>query len=936
MVKHFLVKFYLVLLRYFGVGLFFFLFLSVFYVSPILAQTQTLVLQPGPADGLDAEMRSDDPNTNYGTAEDFIANAWTAQGNFLIERSLIQFDLTSIPTNSIVLNAILSLSTNLNSSNYQLDAGANTSYLLRVLASWNESLVTWNTQPPFSMLNPVILPQSTSDTEHYYVDVTSHVQDMVSNPSTNFGWLFKLQTEALYRCLVFASSDNTIISWRPKLTVIYCVIPDAAGTISGPDSVCQGDIGKVYTIPPITNATYYVWNLPAGASITSGANTNSITVSYSMNAVSGNLIVYGSDSCSTGTLSQPLPVTVGAIDSAKVSISASMNNVCTGTPVTFTATQTNGGTSPSYQWKVNGINAGTNSPDYTYNPVSGDLVSCVLTSSITFCISNNPAISNIIQMVVNPVNLVSVTISPSANPVCSGTNVTYTATPLNGGIMPSYQWKVNGNNAGSDSPVYTYSPTNGDIILCSMTSNLLCTIENPATSNTITMTVNPNLPVSITINASANPVCVGTQVIFTANPINPGIIPSYQWKVNGINAGTDNPIYSYIPVIGDIVACILTSDVNCPTGNPANSNTIAMSVNPYLPVSISITASNNPACAGIPVIFTATPINGGISPIFQWKVNGITAGTNNPIFTYNPQNGDVVECILTSLLTCTTNNPAISNTILMNINALPIVTFTLCNDSITTINAQPFRLKGGIPLSGTYSGAGVINGIFYPAIAGIGTHQINYLYTNVALCSATVHFSLLVFNLPAFTCGESLTDIRDNNIYSTVQIGSQCWMASNLNYGMNIASTQDQRDNCQPEYYCYNDNLANCNTKGGLYQWDEIMQYEDTPGLKGLCPPGWHVPTETEWTTLFAVYTNNGFAGSPLKYSGFSGFNALLTGVNYFNRQWDFHDFATFFWSSTPYGAYKAWAHGMNDVDPSVSVYPSLKVNAFSVRCLRD
>jgi uncharacterized protein (TIGR02145 family) len=96
------------------------------------------------------------------------------------------------------------------------------------------------------------------------------------------------------------------------------------------------------------------------------------------------------------------------------------------------------------------------------------------------------------------------------------------------------------------------------------------------------------------------------------------------------------------------------------------------------------------------------------------------------------------------------------------------------------------------------------------------------------------------------------------------------------------------------------------------------------------------VPTEGEWNTLFTFYTNNGFAGSPLKYSGFSGFNALLSGVNHFNRQWNFNNFATFFWSSTSYGTYKAWAHGMNDYDPSVSMYPSSRVNAFLIRCLKD
>jgi uncharacterized protein (TIGR02145 family) len=114
------------------------------------------------------------------------------------------------------------------------------------------------------------------------------------------------------------------------------------------------------------------------------------------------------------------------------------------------------------------------------------------------------------------------------------------------------------------------------------------------------------------------------------------------------------------------------------------------------------------------------------------------------------------------------------------------------------------------------------------------------------------------------------------------------------------------------------------------------MRYDDTPGLQGFCPPGWHVPTETDWNTLFANWTNNAFAGAPLKYSGYSGFNALLSGVRHMNVQWDYQNLATFFWSSTPYGAYKAWAHGMNDYDPSVSFYPSSRANAFSIRCLKD
>jgi len=77
-----------------------------------------------------------------------------------------------------------------------------------------------------------------------------------------------------------------------------------------------------------------------------------------------------------------------------------------------------------------------------------------------------------------------------------------------------------------------------------------------------------------------------------------------------------------------------------------------------------------------------------------------------------------------------------------------------------------------------------------------------------------------------------------------------------------------QRDNCVPEKYTVHSSLF---TVHSFYQWDEIMNYDETISTQGLCPPGWHVPTEADWNTLFKNYTDNGFAASPLKYSGFQG-----------------------------------------------------------------
>jgi uncharacterized protein (TIGR02145 family) len=529
---------------------------------------------------------------------------------------------------------------------------------------------------------------------------------------------------------------------------------------------------------------------------------------------------------------------------------------------------------------------------------------------------------------------VDVTISTPFNNVCAGTQVTFTATPVNGGGTPFYQWKVNGIIVGTNNPVYSYIPVNGDVITCILTSNALCASGNPATSNDVTMTVNPNLPVSITISPSGNPVCAGTTVIFNSNAINGGANPFYQWKVNGVNAGANNPVFSYIPVNGDVVKCIITSNAICPTGNPATSNQITMTVNPNLPVSITITASVNPVCSGLPVTYTATAINGGPTPVYQWKVNGVNVGINSSTYTYNPVSGDLVSCILTSNIACPIGNPATSNIITMNVATSPIVTFTRCNDSITTTSAQPFKLKGGIPLGGIYSGAGVSGGIFHPALAGVGTHIIIYTYTNTAFCSASSTVTIVTIVPIVPNCGQILSDIRDGKTYQTVQIGSQCWFAEDLNYGTEISSNLEQRDNCIAEKY--HNPASSIQHPASVYQWDEIMNYDEIVSNQGLCPPGWHIPSEADWNVLFTNYINNGFAASPLKYSGFSGFNALLYGVNHLNKTWDYPGFATFFWSSTSHGTMKAWAHGMNDPDPSVSAYPSFRNNAFSIRCIKD
>jgi len=715
-----------------------------------------------------------------------------------------------------------------------------------------------------------------------------------------------------------------------------CEIPDSAGTITGLDTVCIPALSVSYTVQAIPTATTYLWSLPSGAIITSGQNTPSITIDFGIGSISGYISVHGINSCGEGDSAylyvvvnpRPIPTIIGC------------DTICEGLSCTY---YTDSGRS-QYQWDLSTdgtVIAGGTQTDTSvaiqWNFFGNQWLSVNYTDT-NGCEAISPSIFNV---EVTPGDSISVDISSSIDSICEGSSVTFTAQTLNTGTNPLFQWFINGVDTNHNDSILTYIPTQSDTVFCIITSFEPCRSNNPDISNTQIINVLPILPVSINISASENPVCIHDSVTYTGVAMNGGLNPGYQWHINGNPIGTNVSNYSNVPSNGDQVYCLLTSTEQCTTNNPATSDTITMIVNPLLPVGITISASTNPVCEGSLVTFTSISTNGGSSPNYQWQVNGINTGTNSPNFTYNPVNGGLVSCTLTSNAECVTNNPATSNTINMSVGESPYVNFAICFDTITTLNAKPFKLKGGIPLGGTYSGNGTswtseTGWTFNPSNAGTGIHSVTYSFTNLFNCSNNATRTISVVNPALLTCGDSLTDIRDNKKYPTVQIGSQCWLAMNLNHGQQIGGSSAQMDNCMVEKYCYNDIQANCTQYGALYQWDELMCYEDAEEIQGLCPPGWHVPSEADWNQLFAVYQGNAFAGSPLRYTGYSGFNVLLAGVEFFNQNHRFADFASIMWSSTSHGPYKAWSHGLNEYNYSVSYYPSYRSNAFSVRCVRD
>ena len=255
----------------------------------------------------------------------------------------------------------------------------------------------------------------------------------------------------------------------------------------------------------------------------------------------------------------------------------------------------------------------------------------------------------------------------------------------------------------------------------------------------------------------ANPLVIGTNASATSGRIrcdlnNP--LPGSHYRIRivssdpvviGTNNGTDITINANTPHYRDAdgdgygdpnqrmdicytLAGWVTNNLDCDDGNA--------SIFPA-PSAVSITAGQgNPICAGTPVTFTALAVNGGSTPSYQWKKNGIDVGTNAS--TYSDaflSGGDVISCVLTSNAVCVTNSTANSNNITMLVNPLPVIGAGIYA-ALTTSDAA--IILTGMPSGGAFSGAGVSVNQFDPAIAGVGLHTITYLYTDaVTGCSNT-------------------------------------------------------------------------------------------------------------------------------------------------------------------------------------------------------
>ncbi|MCK5765032.1 MAG: hypothetical protein KAH26_03560 [Bacteroidales bacterium] len=198
-------------------------------------------------------------------------------------------------------------------------------------------------------------------------------------------------------------------------------------------------------------------------------------------------------------------------------------------------------------------------------------------------------------------------------------------------------------------------------------------------------------------------------------------------------------------------------------------------------------------------------------------------------------------------------------------------------------------------------------------------------------------------------------------VYHTVPVGNQCWLRENLDIGVMLNSADPQSNNQVIEKYCYNDDSTNCEKYGGLYMWNEMMNYIPLQGGKGICPVGWHVPGDDEWKELEGTVDTQFGVGDPewdkSSFRGYDagkhlksllgwasggngnnlyGFKALAAGYWESGFAFTGEGEETHFWSSMHDSGHNADSRALQYDKDGISRTYQWEEAAFSVRCIKD
>jgi gliding motility-associated-like protein len=462
-------------------------------------------------------------------------------------------------------------------------------------------------------------------------------------------------------------------------------LPGIPGNITGPSPVCTGSEGLVYSVPPVTDAISYVWDLPPGFSIISGNGTSTIIVNIDTNASTGNIVVYATNLCGSGQPSPPLTVIVNKPPTGNA---GPEGLTCQTTP--YTVTQASASNYSVIQWYSNGtgILAGSTTLSPTYTPAPGEIGPVTLTMVLS---GNAPCGNDTSKMTLD--------IEPKASVNAGNDLVTCGQNPvlLSGSSASDYQslyWTTTGRGVFNDPTILhpTYTPGTSDINAGSIFLTLHATSVEPCgpdSSRVLLTIVRP-----VYVNAGPDtPVCQDQQ--FTLSKAIANGYSAITWSTSGDGTFNDSTILNpvYIPGSEDILQgkaiLIITADGIYPCSSESDSLVLTINRKPTVHP-----GPDGSICQGM--TYTVGGVSASDFSYFTWESNGkgVLSGTTTLSPVYTPGIDETGTVVLTlevfGTLSCQDNMVSCE----MNVNIYTPVAVnagearTIGYDSTATLHAE--------------------------------------------------------------------------------------------------------------------------------------------------------------------------------------------------------------------------------------------------------
>ncbi|QEC79070.1 T9SS type B sorting domain-containing protein [Mucilaginibacter ginsenosidivorax] len=568
-------------------------------------------------------------------------------------------------------------------------------------------------------------------------------------------------------------ADNVILSSAGAADVLVPVnssvlkIP-VVNAVPNPGAYCNGEV-----ITPIIfsgTADSYSWtNSSTGIGLAANGTGTISFAAQNNSAIPITSTITVTPTSSLGVCpGVPVTFVITVNPSVAPTISIRQVNVtCPGQSVSFSATVTNTGVSPKYQWQVNGSNAGLNNAVFTSNALqANDAITCIVTNTSIPC--STPTISNTLKVIYRPDEAPpTVRIDKVGDvSVCAGSDFLFTAITVNEGVNPTYQWLLNGlpvtNSTGKTYSSNTF--VNGDRITCAVINNDGCNPIISPISLPANIIITPLQTSSVTINTSvAMPICAAMPVTFTPLPANYQTsegLPTYVWYLNGVQVGSNNTYTPNALANGDEVYCLMTTYGKCVAPTPVQSNTIKVLLKPVVSPTVSISPNGAvSSCSGAALSFTATTTNAGSSPTYRWMVNGQQINNQGSVFAASTlSDGDKVTCIVINNDGCIPASSPVSET--ADIIATPIqvstvtisasVTMPVCAGNEITFTPIPlnYQTSAGAPTYIWYvNGTMVSVNDTYTTKTLAGGDQVYCLMTTYGKCVAPTPAQSNIINI---------------------------------------------------------------------------------------------------------------------------------------------------------------------------------------------